>query len=222
MKKSIKLICVFLALGVLIAYCAVITSVSANKNQYKTDMLIFLEQEKERLEKNNEEVPEDLLRKIEFEKEYSKEEERNREKLAKEEIEKSKKPIVQEWKPSEEKNPRPPHPDAGFIGGKGTGQSYFPQEYRLYNFTGMVIAPYNTLIAATYKEDNNKAFIRNIKFYPDDDMKIDYLDTEFEGKGEITFTGLTEDNKIVMFIYEDGKEGYFDLENNRAVFEKFK
>jgi len=48
------------------------------------------------------------------------------------------------------------------------------------------------------------------------------LDTEFEGKGEITFTGLTEDNKIVMFIYEDGKEGYFDLENNRAVFEKFK
>lgn len=51
MKKSIKLICVFLALGVLIAYCAVITSVSANKNQYKTDMLIFLEQEKERLEK---------------------------------------------------------------------------------------------------------------------------------------------------------------------------
>ena len=45
-EESIKLICVFLALGVLIAYCAVITSVSANKNQYKTDILIFLEQEK--------------------------------------------------------------------------------------------------------------------------------------------------------------------------------
>lgn len=57
---------------------------SAAKKTYKTDTLISLEQEKERYLKNKQEVPEELLKKIEFEKQFSIIEQQNQEKCEKE------------------------------------------------------------------------------------------------------------------------------------------
>lgn len=42
---------------------------------------------------------------------------------------------------------------------------------------------------------------------------------EFQDKGPIIFASLDEYNKIVNFVYTDGKVGCFDLEKNEAVFE---
>lgn len=68
----------------MIACSIAVSLASAAKKTYKTDTLISLEQEKERYLKNKQEVPEELLKKIEFEKQFSIIEQQNQEKCEKE------------------------------------------------------------------------------------------------------------------------------------------
>ncbi len=44
---------------------------------------------------------------------------------------------------------------------------------------------------------------------------------EYVGKGRIIFDSLENDNNIVMFSFDNGKKGYFDVKKNLAVFEEY-
>jgi hypothetical protein len=44
----------------------------------------------------------------------------------------------------------------------------------------------------------------------------------FENKGLITLVSLVDNNNIITFKCNNGEEGYFDVRNNQAVFEKYK
>lgn len=39
--------------------------------------------------------------------------------------------------------------------------------------------------------------------------------------GKIVFESLENDNNIVIFSYDNGKKGYFDVEKNLAIFEEY-
>jgi len=113
-----------------------------------------------------------------------------------------------------------PYPDAGYIGEKGSGLTFFPVIYKNMDFYNYIIAQYHILVSAKYK-DSGKVIILNI--YQSPDGKNDYREENELEKGidKIYFTGLSKDMKYALFTYNNDLEGYFDLDGNKAHFTKY-
>ncbi|OPZ84442.1 MAG: hypothetical protein BWY74_04198 [Firmicutes bacterium ADurb.Bin419] len=201
--------------------------VIGKEKQFKrSDNLVMLEQQKQELEAKGEKVPDIINKKIEAETEYSKKQHEVLEKCAEEvkEIERQRQmapkdangyPIIIVDTPKKEK-PAPYH-DIGLIGGASDARTFFPVDYKSMNFDTTITAPYNILVSGRYKDKENASFILNVNTDPNNgDMQR--LMTDFTDKGSIIFTSLENDNRIVNFTYANGKQGYFDLEKNEAVF----
>jgi len=227
MKNTVKLVSVILVLGIFVTSGFAF----ANDKQLikKTIELIGMEKERDKFIEKREKPPKQLEDKIEFERQLVIQNQENIEKCEKEVKEKEEKiklalkdkkgnPILHEHAPKKQK--RNPHPDAGFIGDAGHGETFYPTDYKKYNFISTIITPYNILISGSIKE-NGICFIRNIKNNPEDDSKTEYLDSKYSDKKEIIFKGLTKNDTIVLFTYNDGKNGYYDLQNDKVVFEEY-
>ena len=117
-------------------------------------------------------------------------------------------------------DPRDPHPDAGYVGEKGTGSTFFPVVYKRMDFYNYIIAQYHILVSAKYK-DTGKVIVLNI--YRSPDGKNGYREENEMEKGidKIYFTGLSKNMKYALFTYNNDLEGYFDLDGNKAYFTKY-
>lgn len=126
-------------------------------------------------------------------------------------------PILPENIP--DKNPPAPHIDIGYIGGPDHAITFFPADWRNYVFYSTIITPYDILVSGKYN-DKEDGFILNVRNYPDgSDSNRTMLD--LKGIDYIYFKELVKDNTIVIFTYNENKEGYFDLTNGTVILQGF-
>lgn len=160
----------------------------------------------------SEEVPQDLKDKIALETEYNK--------TLKVESEKRKQEI------EELKNgfdPRSPelimitmNPEDSKVA------TVFGEEaYTSVKYTSQADTAYNLLLAGADAKDLSIGVIIN-KQYSKDSFNVTYDRLSFPDVGAITFESFTNGNKIVVFNYGNGKKGYYNTENNKAIFEPYK
>jgi len=230
----------YLLLFVIVIVVFLISSVVLGANELfrKTDELIQLEKIKEEYENKSQKVPEGILKKIEFATEYSKFSTKDVERCEQEVKEKetmiAKAPKDEKGNPilfplqgkfvpnlSEEPTTRPKE-DIGIIKDQKCAMNYFPPhsiQMEIYNFVTVAVTPYDTLISGNRKGNKNTGVIYHIGTQRGGKLIEEVK--EYFGEGKIVFESLENDNNIVIFSYDNGKKGYFDVEKNSAIFEEY-
>jgi hypothetical protein len=93
--------------------------------------------------------------------------------------------------------------------------------YNNIKYTSQADTAYNLLLAGADVKDSTIGVIVN-KQYSKDSFDVIYDRQTYPGKGTITFESFADSSKIVIFNYGNGEKGYYDTENNKAVFEPYK
>lgn len=88
------------------------------------------------------------------------------------------------------------------------------------DFTTVAGTEYNILLAGC-ELDSTTGIIIN-KVYCKDSFSVKYDKLRYAGRGKVTFESICSKYNIVTFSYGDNKKGYFDLNDNKAIFEEYK
>jgi len=218
-----KKIACLLCLTLVFTFVGAITI--AQNNLQKSDRLQKLEKEKNELFEKNKKVPFNLEKEI-----IRLTDETQKDVIAKN----NKQKYLEKVKnaPKDEKgNPilsnkvidrsRKPRKDTGLL---ESGEQFFStqKEREKYDFSNAAITDYSIIIAASYSKDKETGVIYQIQLDPNDIMTSYHNEYEFENKGMITLVSLEDNNNIVTFRCKNGEEGYFDVRNSQAVFERYK
>jgi hypothetical protein len=196
---------------------------------FKTRDLIMLEQMKAELEAEGKEFPEELLRKIEWETAYTT--------FLAQEMKKSELEIrqIEEMRAKAPKDakgnpilPEPefpevqpePYKEAGQVGDREYAESFFPRSFTSKNeLVSAITAPYDVLVSGIDRDDANRSFIIRINNAASrGEPGREQFD--FEGIGAIRFVKLIDD-RMAIFHYDGGREGFFDLAENKAEFRPY-
>lgn len=219
---SLTVICVFMFLAVGIAFAQ-----TMNKSTSKSAQLLELESKKQEYLQKNEKVPFDIEKEIYHLKGLAKAEENLQEEVAKIEKKRAEAPKDEEGNLILPNNASKfektlPNEEVGEIGKAEYAYTFFPtqMEREKYDLTSIIKAPYDIIIAGSYSSNKDNGVLYHIKTSPDSSETV-REELKFDGKGKIVIESLEADNNFVTFRYGNEEKGYFDLKNNKAVFEKY-
>jgi hypothetical protein len=238
MKKYCKLVIVFLIACTLIISGGIVAQLvnGSDDKPMTTEFAKMLIMQQDYIN-NGKEVPKDLKDKIALETEYNK--------TLKVESEKRKQEVAQleqNRTQFEQKSKSNPNNDASSVTSVKQGFDLKPSElikitikpedgkvatvfgeeaYNNMKYTSQADTSYNMLLAGADAKDSTIGVIFN-KQYSKVSFDVTYGRQTYPGKGLITFESFANKNTIIVFNYGNGEKGYYDTENNKAVFQPYK
>lgn|GEM_PF-2931485 len=224
-----KLKAIFIVTLVAMIISVGISGVNAKVSEYyKTRELAELEEAKNTFEKTRKRVPEDLLEKIEFEREYSKKVSEDLIRLEKEQQEKNNKikeakkdekgkPIINDKKHSKDMKGELVKKKYLIKTESSPDFKNIPQLYSNYKLASQALINNVLVFSGNSIEDSRVGFIAYVCEDKTEERFV-LKELKFEGAGTIYLEEIIEESAIIRFTYSDGKMGCFDANSLEAIF----